>query len=413
MRKSCGKRFSGGQFVAGLLVAAALVLSACGDDDDSSGADSSGNGGSSASAPTGKPIKVGLFATLTSPYAAAGSAGGTVGPAWEKWINEEQGGINGRPVELIVKDEAGDPAIAQKGAKELVEEGVVAVVAASDYLATGYSGTLIDAGIPVISGTANVPDWFKKPGMFPTVGTPNALAGQVIVAKEFGKATSFGSVVCAEVPSCAEAVSVLKAKAEELGLEFTSLSVKATQPNFTAECLTLKERGVDYANLNFPGAIAARFVQECAQQGYTPTYGLGIQTIGKELLEVSGMKSFGPTDAFLTVADAPPVEEYRAAMEAYAADDNWHYGTSAFAWTGLTLLRQVLDGISGEPTAEAVLDGLYKVKNDDLGGLASNPLTYTKGKPSDLADFPCFFVQGIENNELIAPQGLEPICPES
>lgn len=424
MRKYSDKRLRGGLVVVAMLIAAMLVLSACGGGGDSSSSTSEASSGSTeensggtenasgGSTPSGAPIKVGLFATLTSPYAAAGNAGGTVGPAWEEWVNSN-GGINGHPVELILKDEAGDPAKAQKAAKEFVSEGVAAVILGSDYLATAYDDTLINAGIPVIAGPANVPDWFEKPGMFPTNGTPSALVGQVDVGVEFAKAKYFAEVYCAEIPSCGESVPPQKKRASELGIQFTSLSVSATQPNFTAECLALKEKGVDYPNINIPGAIAAKFVEECAQQGYSPTYGLGIQTIGPELLEVSGLKSFGPTDAFSTAAESPAIDEYREAMEAFAKDDNWHVGLSAFVWTGLKLFQQVAEGVSGNVTSEAVLSGLYEVKNDNLNGLVANPLTYTKGKASESSEFPCYFVQGIENEELIAPAGPEAVCPKS
>jgi branched-chain amino acid transport system substrate-binding protein len=74
-----------------------------------------------------KPIKIGFVGSLTGPFAFAGIKGRNGVILAVEQINE-QGGINGRQIELIIKDDKGDPETALTVDKELVEEGVVAII---------------------------------------------------------------------------------------------------------------------------------------------------------------------------------------------------------------------------------------------------------------------------------------------
>lgn len=74
-----------------------------------------------------EPIKVGLSATLSGTDSSFGQhvARGIILAVEE--VNKE-GGINGRKVELIIKDDRADPEEALKVDNELIEEGVVAIM---------------------------------------------------------------------------------------------------------------------------------------------------------------------------------------------------------------------------------------------------------------------------------------------
>jgi branched-chain amino acid transport system substrate-binding protein len=84
-----------------LLVVLALVLLAaagCGDDDDDGG----GGGGGEAS---GDPIKVGASLPLTGEFSEPGKAARQGYEVWEAMVNEQGGLIDGRPVEMVIKDD--------------------------------------------------------------------------------------------------------------------------------------------------------------------------------------------------------------------------------------------------------------------------------------------------------------------
>jgi branched-chain amino acid transport system substrate-binding protein len=84
--------------VLALLAMAALAAAGCGDDDDDGG----GGGGGEAS---GDPIKVGASLPLTGEFAEPGKAARQGYEVWEAMVNESGGLIDGRPVEMVVKDD--------------------------------------------------------------------------------------------------------------------------------------------------------------------------------------------------------------------------------------------------------------------------------------------------------------------
>jgi branched-chain amino acid transport system substrate-binding protein len=85
-----------------LLVVLALALMAaagCGDDDGDGGG---GGGGGEAS---GDPIKVGASLPLTGEFSEPGKAARQGYEVWEAMVNESGGLIDGRPVEMVIKDD--------------------------------------------------------------------------------------------------------------------------------------------------------------------------------------------------------------------------------------------------------------------------------------------------------------------
>jgi ABC-type branched-subunit amino acid transport system substrate-binding protein len=97
------------------LVAAVLTLgilaAACGGDDaeDPTGGGGGGDGGSGdGEAPEGDPIRVGISLPLTGEFSEPGTG---VQQGYETWAGlvNESGGLLGRPVELVFRDDASDP----------------------------------------------------------------------------------------------------------------------------------------------------------------------------------------------------------------------------------------------------------------------------------------------------------------
>lgn len=73
------------------------------------------------------PIKVGFVGGLTGRLSDLGTAGRNSVILAVEEINS-RGGVNGRPVELIIKDDKQDPDVALRVDRELVNEGVVAII---------------------------------------------------------------------------------------------------------------------------------------------------------------------------------------------------------------------------------------------------------------------------------------------
>jgi branched-chain amino acid transport system substrate-binding protein len=82
--------------------ALALIAAGCGGGDNKG---SSGSGGDSAK--SGAPIKIGASLPLTGDFSEPGKAAEQGYKVWEKMINDK-GGVLGRPVKIIIRDDASD-----------------------------------------------------------------------------------------------------------------------------------------------------------------------------------------------------------------------------------------------------------------------------------------------------------------
>lgn len=118
-------------FLAVPLAAATLLAAGCG-----SGADPAGSNPAAAGSDVlgplheakGTPVKIGMVSDGKYPASDA-SVEGRVADAVVKWINERQGGLGGRPIQLVRCEDQGDPARAADCGNQMVEQGVAAVLA--------------------------------------------------------------------------------------------------------------------------------------------------------------------------------------------------------------------------------------------------------------------------------------------
>jgi branched-chain amino acid transport system substrate-binding protein len=86
---------------ASLLVTAALLAAGCG------GGDGGGGGGGGGGADAGKPIRIGASLPLTGDFSEPGKAARQGYEVWQKTVND-QGGLLGRRVEIVIRDDASD-----------------------------------------------------------------------------------------------------------------------------------------------------------------------------------------------------------------------------------------------------------------------------------------------------------------
>lgn len=406
-----------------VLTAAGLLIAGCSSSSSKSGGSKSGGssssaaasgGGSSAPAPKGSPIKIGMIASLSGPQAPSSNQGGTVAPAWADYINKELGGIQGHPVQVIVKDDKGQPTAAASAVNSLISSGVVAILVGSDNLLPAYDGIAIKAGVPLVSGSANAADWYTKPMMFPTpTDIASGVAAQVIVAKQFAKAKKFANLYCAEIAACKQVGPLIKGAATKIGVGYTELAISSTATSYTAQCLALKQQGVDYAQLNFQTQAALKFVRDCQAQGYNPTFGSSGGVVGPDFEKVKNLTLYGPAFAFPYSATSPAITTFNNAMTKYAKDSNWKTAAATLSYTGLLAIQKALASVSPSATVtkQDVINGFLAFKGETLDGLAANPLTYSASKPVAFGSRPCFFVIGVQGGKVTAPSGVKPDCP--
>lgn len=383
-----------------VITAFAGIAAGCGDDGGSSTATTAGSGttatgaattaGAAAAKPTGEPIKLGLAVALTGPSASSYKSSPDVAKAWVEWVNTEKGGIGGRPVEVVVEDTAGQAASAQAAGKKLVEESkVVAVIINDTTSETALKDYTAEKAIPVIGGSSNAAAvWLGTPNYFMIGATNPIVAASGMVAAQANGANNFGAAVCAEVPACAESSKLYGAVAPQVpagAIAFGGVvTIAATAPNYTAECLKLNDDKLDYVQLSVASATALRVVADCQKQGYTGKFGVSAASVQASSLETISSEVGGSMSAFPWWSDAAPVKQYRTVMDTYAKGKEYRDHAGSNVWVALELFRKTLGAgtVAATTTPADVMKAYHTIKNETLDGLLPQPITFTEGAPS-------------------------------
>jgi branched-chain amino acid transport system substrate-binding protein len=412
-----------------LLLASALLLSACGSSSSSTGSEESTatetspaetapaeGGGGEGEAASGTPIKIGLITGLTGPFSVNLGQVGNVAGVWEEAVNGS-GGIAGAPVEVIVKDDSGEPSKALVAARELVSEGVVAVAGSWDSTASSYHPYLEEHEIPDIGGSPNDIAVETGPGFFPTGGNNAGFLYGVIENVAKAGLSKLAVFVCAEYPTCAGEAKSSEVMAEEHGgVEVaTTVEISASAPSYTAQCLQAKQSGADSMVVYDAGPVLPAVIADCQQQGFdVPQFNV-IPDTNNEFLENPVSKGITLAMATPSASDTstPGGKYFNEMIEKYGPqlreESNWNEALTT-TWAGLQMFRHVaeLGHVTASSTSKQVYEGLYKVKNYNNEGL-SPTVTYVKGKGTYLN---CWFDGEIKGKEIATSSPQSSCIPD-
>ncbi len=174
------------------------------------------------------PIKIGMQAGITGPAAADGNAAvAAVKIAFDR--ANAAGGINGRPLELVVEDDQGKPDQAVPMANRMIGDKVVAVISAGFSAPSRAAAPVFQkAKVPYIAAIAFAPEITKVGDyMFrvTSVGEVQGRAGAMLVGKILGKKkavvltikTDFGKTLVAGFKEAAPKFGVDIVKEYEYG----------------------------------------------------------------------------------------------------------------------------------------------------------------------------------------------------
>jgi branched-chain amino acid transport system substrate-binding protein len=330
-----------------------------------------------------------------------GTAGSLSGPAgivyvpivkglqvWVKDVNS-RGGANGHEVKLNIYDDGGDPSRHRSQVQQAVEQDGVKAFLANPEAITGacciaYINT---KRIPVIGSETGSP-WFNtNPMYFPHASSGDdanygaiAAVAQQMTPKGKRKVAAF---TCVEAQACKDAQRVWFESAEKLGLEVVyQRQVSVGQPDFTAECLAAQNAGADIVLMGFDTNTVRRMVSSCSRQSYRPTYGtltVAVTSAYGDDPNFDGMVASSPVFPWFATG-TPATNQYQAAMTRFGS--NLAPSASlAIGWVAGKVFERAAGHLAEPPTSEAILEGLWSIQNDDIGGLTL-PLTYQREKPS-------------------------------
>ncbi|WP_338180022.1 ABC transporter substrate-binding protein [Jatrophihabitans sp.] len=356
-------------------------------------------------------MTVGSIGTFSGPLASSDAGFEDTLKAWVAYTNAN-GGLNGHPVKLLIKDDAGNPTTGLAAARDLIQnEHVIAIVSDTSSVDTAWETVPAQAGVPVVGGSAiDLP--FLTNSDFYASGTNTfaAVWGVEALGKQSGPKQSV--LYCVEAPACAASIPVYKAFAKPLGMSIPyTQSISAAAADYTAVCQAIKQSGAQSYVMVDAAAIVGRVADACLQQGVTAKVVEASSAVEPSLLTSKG------TDGLLSAAvDFPFIDNSNAATKEFhtvlakygpsGLEKNFGPGLNV-PWVAMQLFgAAVKAGGSGPVTSDSIKAGLYTMKGETLGGLAP-PLTFVKGQ-ANLQN--CYFVLGISKGAFTSPDGLKTSC---
>lgn len=401
-------------------VAAALVgatIAGCGSSKSSTptttpttgAAATSGGASTTGAAPSGTPIIIGNIGSYSGQQASSEAGAAKVIKAWAQSVNDN-GGINGHPVQLIVKDLGSNLAGGLAAAKDLIENShAVAIVGDQDNADTTWAAYVTGKGVPVIGGLPiNIP-FATSPDFYPSGANIFALIyGQLQLAKAQG--TKYGFLYCAESPQCASSVPLVKGLAGVLGVTVAvSAKVAATAPDYTAVCQQLKDSGASTYEVGSGSAIVVRIAHECAAAGVTAKQVTVDGTITPSWLKEPALDGARAAEAVVPFSDTTTEggQAYQALLAKYIPDLGEANGPNAmYAFVSGKMFEKAAAAVTGDVTAQSLTDALHSLKDETFGGLTA-PETFTAGKPTLVN---CYFTLGVDGGKFTEPNGTQTTC---
>lgn len=332
---------------------------------------------------TDNEIVIGTWMPLTGPAAAWGVIGRTYEPYF-KMIND-QGGIHGRKLRLVMEDDAYNPGKAVAAVKKMVEQDNVFAILGG--LGTPSNSAVMDylisKGVPHLAPSTGSSKWatpFKKTWFawqlnYTTEGKIVVKYAMETLGKKkfaiFYQNDDYGK------EGLAAAKEALAKRGAELVAE---VAYNTSDTDLSAHALKLKESGAE-AVLGWPTVKhTAMLLQEAAKIGYKPAWLFSATVNTETLIELAGDASEGVYSLgwLPNVSDTenPFVKEYHAFMDQYAPDMP-RVTFTLYGWAQGRLLAEALRRAGPDLTRESFVAALETMNPwPDVATVVYNPQSH-------------------------------------
>jgi len=362
-------------------VAASLLIAACGDDDDDGGSanvssDQPECGQATGEPASGQPIKIGAIATKQP--GTDFSEGPLAAEAYFNCVNDN-GGIQGRPIEMVIETEQTDPGQIANAATKLAEsEKVLGIFGNFSIIEGAVNHTYYEQNGFNVLCAGIAPEAYSTPNMAcvnmgPRYSSDGAV--QAVLNQDVDKVVFDQS----NVPGTDYIVAGPRAVAEDAGVEFEDFA--DTPPIQDANSVALKLVQAAGENggvvLNFTPPEALKILQAAEQQGLADQVkAWGCSTpcntdfVAEALGTVWDDKLLVNAELNVTDADDEDSQLYRDVLSKYSPD----IPLGSFTQMGFVIgqvATEAMQSIEGEITKESVNEAVLNVKNFDTGILCA------------------------------------------
>jgi hypothetical protein len=179
------------------------------------------------------------------------------------------------------------------------------------------------------------------------------------------------------------------------------------QPDYTSECLAAMRAGAQVLAMAFDGPSIRRVAAACRRQGFTPLFVVPSNVAAPELAGDPNLEgAIIPTQLAPWIGDTPALQEFRDAVAQFAPGRE-PSALLILGWLSGKLFEAAAGSMPEPPTSEALLEGLWALQGETLGGL-THPLTFPR--EGTAARTLCWGVAMIQGGAFVAPRGAELSC---
>lgn len=331
---------------------------------------------------TGEPIKVGNVSSLTG--GALFPEASVAAQAVFERVNAS-GGIDGRPITLIVEDDAGTPEGAATAGRKLVEQdNVVAMVGSASTLECAVNSAFFaEQGVYSIQGTGVDPLCFLSSNISPVNTGPYAgITVSLYYASETLGLSNVCNVNLFVIPDLAPAFDAAVARWEAITGKTLTLRVAAATLEDDPTPLMLQARdagceavvidGVEPHALAVGRAIESQGLSDIIWIGltsyYTDSIASQLGSAGNGLRANSEFEPYG--------SDSPVLDDWRSLMtDAGVPLTSFAQG----GYVAATIFVDTLRSINGDITRESVAEALRSLEPYETP-LLGTPYTFGTGE---------------------------------
>jgi branched-chain amino acid transport system substrate-binding protein len=337
---------------------------------------------------TSTEILLGEVQPMSGPASLIGKAGAAGSKLAIAEINAK-GGINGRKLRAIYEDDGYVPARAVTAVKKLIDTDKV-------FALTGTSGsshmvamlpTIEEAKIPAIVHMAPNPAVVnpRRPTVF-MIGPDYDWAGYVpihhMITKMGQKAGKFAILYQDDDFGKALLAGYQKAIKQNGANSVAEIPFKRGTKDFSAEVLTLKEKGITGLYLGTLTTESAAVMNELRRLNMNPSVGTlwaGQLPAAVKLAAPSGFEYLIP-DYYASNYDPAGMKLMEMAKQYLSADDHANFNRyTVSGYVGTMVLAEGIRRCGATVTRACVVDQLNKLKNFETGGL-TGPVSFDNPK---------------------------------
>nr|WP_232541841.1 ABC transporter substrate-binding protein [Nocardia bovistercoris] len=325
---------------------------------------------------SGTPIKIGFVS----------SEGGALGQlpdarvaaeAATKYVNENLGGIAGRPIDLVVCKQKEEPASARECGNQLVAAGVVAVVAPANSQGDAIVPVVSGAGVPYVTTVGPSGAEMTSPNSFVLSG---GLPATFAAAAKYSGTKGYKRVVML-VNDAGSVVSAIKMLADPsfrgAGVALDLVGIPVGTPDMTPQVSAALAQNPDAVFMVGEGGLCTS-VLRALETLNAKVDKLSVSTcVGQDVAEATGPAAVEGTHVFSSaemVSEHPDTVLFRTVMAKYAPQTDI-YGFAFSGYQPLLGLVRAIQNVQGEYTAASVLEAVKSAR--DVPVPLSMGLTYT------------------------------------